>query len=161
MLDTEDAVLIDVREPAEHWSKHIALSKLHPLSKISSEQLQDQDKVHIIYCLKGARGKKACEKLAQEQPSLKLYNIAGGIDAWEQAGLPLANTDKQILPLDRQVQISVGILLLAFSLLSTFVSSVFIWPMTLMGLGLCVAGITGFCGLGRVLAMMPWNQRVQ
>jgi len=55
MLDTEDAVLIDVREPAEHWSKHIALSKLLPLSKISSEQLQDQDKVHIIYCLKGAR----------------------------------------------------------------------------------------------------------
>jgi hypothetical protein len=28
-----------------------------------------------------------------------------------------------------------------------------------VGAGLLVAGVTGFCGMARVLALMPWNRR--
>ncbi|WP_350309936.1 DUF2892 domain-containing protein [Pseudoalteromonas sp. SCSIO 43095] len=67
---------------------------------------------------------------------------------------------KSVLPLDRQVQLSISTLLLLFSVFTLTVSSQFIWPIIFIATGLFVAGSTGFCGLARLIALMPWNQRV-
>lgn len=158
MFSKGDCLLIDVREPAEHASSHIPNSYLHPLGKISAASLSN-DKNILIYCQKGARGKKACEKLLQDNSELNVFNIQGGIEAWDQAGHETKTTDKGILPLDRQVQLSIGVLLILFSTLALSVSSLFAWATGFIGLGLFVAGTTGFCGLGRLIAIMPWNQR--
>lgn len=160
MLSENACVLVDVREPAEHLSSHIPNADLHPLGKISADNFA-ADKDILIYCQKGLRGNKACQKLLQDKPDLKVFNIRGGIEAWEQAGLETQSTDSAFMPLDRQVQLSIGILLIAFSLLTISVSTAFVWAICFIGLGLSVAGMTGFCGLGRLIAMMPWNQRVQ
>ncbi|WP_371193927.1 rhodanese-like domain-containing protein [Glaciecola sp. SC05] len=159
ILEAENAILIDVREPAEHASKHIPQSLLHPVGKISDADIKDKQQTLMIYCQKGMRGKKACEKLTSENAELKVFNIIGGIEAWESAGLTTQSTGAKLMPLDRQVQVSIGVLLVVFSLLSLFVSNSFGWATAFIGVGLFIAGSTGFCGLGRIIAMMPWNQR--
>jgi len=160
MIAKENAQLIDVREPAEHASLHIPESKLHPVGRISAKDIENKEQTLLIYCQKGGRGKSACEKLLNENPDLKVYNITGGIEHWQKSGFDTKKGDSNMLPLDRQVQLSIGIMLIVFSALALTVSNAFVWVTAIIGMGLFVAGSTGFCGMARVVAMMPWNQRV-
>jgi hypothetical protein len=64
-----------------------------------------------------------------------------------------------ILPLDRQVQFTVGLGLLCASVLAWLVHPAFLLLVAFFGAGLTLAGATGFCGLARLLAWMPWNRR--
>ena len=86
-LDKNQAILIDVREPAEYASQKIAGAGLHPVGSISVNSIPQTDKKILIYCQKGARGSNACQKLMTENEELEVYNIEGGIEAWHQAGL--------------------------------------------------------------------------
>lgn len=160
LMKNGDVGLIDVREPAEHASAHISNSKLHPLGTINETVINQEKKAHIIYCQKGGRGKNACEKLLSENPNLSLFNISGGIESWQEEGFDITKGKKSVLPLDRQVQLSISTLLLVFSVFTLTVSSKFIWPIIFIATGLFIAGSTGFCGLARLIAQMPWNQRV-
>lgn len=67
----------------------------------------------------------ACEKLSRRNPKLEIYNLAGGMDAWASAGLPLVGGNPP-LPLDRQVQLTLGIAFLAASA-ATFLSARSLW----------------------------------
>lgn len=160
ILDTENALLIDVREPAEHASKHIPQSQLHPVGRISEANITDKQQALLIYCQKGMRGKKACEKLISENADLKIYNIIGGIEGWESAGLQTQSGKLNVMPLDRQVQLTIGLMVLTLSLLTLTVATGFAWLTAFIGVGLFIAGTTGFCGMARLVAMMPWNQRI-
>jgi rhodanese-related sulfurtransferase len=160
IIEQEKAQLIDVREPAEHANLHIPNAKLYPGGRISAKGIEDPEQALIIYCQKGGRGKSACEKLLSENPSLKVYNITGGIEHWQESGFDTQKGTSNVLPLDRQVQLSIGTMLLVFSILALTVAPAFVWAVTFIGMGLFIAGSTGFCGLARVVAMMPWNQRV-
>jgi rhodanese-related sulfurtransferase len=86
-LDKKQAILIDVREPAEYASQNIVGAALHPVGSISVNSIPQTDKKILIYCQKGARGSNACQKLMTENEELEVYNIEGGIEAWQQAGL--------------------------------------------------------------------------
>ena len=86
-LDKNQAILIDVREPAEYASQKIVGAALHPVGSISVNSIPHTDKKILIYCQKGARGSNACQKLMTENEELEVYNIEGGIEAWQQAGL--------------------------------------------------------------------------
>jgi rhodanese-related sulfurtransferase len=160
LMAKENAQLIDVREPAEHANVHIPNSKLHPVGKISATDIENTEQALLIYCQKGARGKNACEKLLSENPDLNIYNISGGIEHWQQSGFDTQKGNSNMLPLDRQVQLSIGIMLLIFSALALTISNAFVWVVAFIGMGLFIAGSTGFCGLARIVAMMPWNQKV-
>ncbi|MFC3122271.1 rhodanese-like domain-containing protein [Agaribacter flavus] len=153
-----EAILIDVREPAEHQQGHISGSLLLPLSKINNAALPKSNKEIIVYCQKGLRGQKACQKLINENASLSLLNIEGGIESWQSAQLSIDKPATNTLSLDRQVQLFIGILLILFSGLSLSISSSFTWAIMFIGAGLLIAGSTGFCGLARLLAIMPWNR---
>ena len=65
----------------------------------------------------------------------------------------------QPLPLMRQVQIVAGALILLGVALGYAFCSGFFLLSAFVGAGLTFAGITGFCGMARLLALMPWNRR--
>jgi hypothetical protein len=56
------------------------------------------------------------------------------------------------------VQLIIGLLVLTGSLLGFFVSPWYFLLTGFFGAGLTVAGLTGFCGLARVVAHAPWNR---
>lgn len=160
-LEQHEAVLVDVREPAEYAAENICGATLLPLSRVSRLALPDcTGKKLVIHCRKGGRGISACEKLLAEDPSLDIYNLEGGIEAWRAAGLAVATPGKPILPLDRQTQLSIGILLVAASLAGYLFTPAFFLLTGAIGMGLMVAGMTGVCGLALLIARMPWNQRI-
>lgn len=158
-LKEDKATLIDVREPAEYASEHIEGARSVPLATVSSKLLQDSKAEHIVFqCQSGRRSQNACEIIAKENPSADVWNMEGGLNAWKEAGLPTHKGERRIIPLDRQVQITAGLLVLAGALLSYFVNIHFIWLSAFVGAGLFQAGITGWCGLAKLMAIMPWNQ---
>jgi rhodanese-related sulfurtransferase len=58
----------------------------------------------------------------------------------------------------RQVQIAAGSLVLLGLILSQLVAPAWILLTWFVGAGLTFAGISGFCGMARLLALMPWNR---
>lgn len=159
-LDAGEAVLVDVREPAEYAAESIAGAALMPLASVNKAALPScAGKKLVIHCRKGARGGSACEKLLAEDPNLEIFNLEGGISAWTAAGYPVQCSGKFFLPLDRQVQLTIGLCVLTGSLLAYFVSPAFFLLTGFFGAGLTFAGLTGFCGLAIVMARMPWNQK--
>lgn len=157
-LDNNEAILIDVREPAEHAAQKISGAALHPVGTICCSGIPQTDKKILIHCQKGLRGSNACQKLIAENDSLEVYNIEGGIQAWRQAGLPVESSGKMMLPLDRQVQLTIGLSVLIFGLLGYFVNPVYALGAAFFGAGLTNAGLTGWCGLAKLMAKVPWNR---
>lgn len=68
---------------------------------------------------------------------------------------------KQPLELMRQVQMAAGGLILTGAALGTFVHPSFYGLCAFVGAGLFLAGATGFCGMARLLAVMPWNRAMK
>lgn len=157
-LGNDEAVLIDVRQPAEHNAQHISKAVSIPSSSIGKSNLPDcGGRKIVIQCQRGFRSKSACSQLQREMPDTTLYNLAGGISAWVKAGYPVEGSGRTVMPLDRQVQLTIGLCVLGGSLLAYFVNPQFLFLTGFFGLGLTFAGLTGFCGLARVMAKMPWN----
>ena len=71
----------------------------------------------------------------------------------------MTKDSSQPLPLMRQVQIAAGSLALLGVILGYTVSSIFFLLSGFVGAGLILAGVTGFCGMARLLDKMPWNRR--
>lgn len=158
-LDNNEVVLVDVREPAEHAAENIKGATLLPLGSVSKSTLPPLiGKKLVIHCRKGGRSGSACEKLLAEDPNLDIYNLEGGIEAWRAEGLTVITSGKAFLPLDRQVQLIIGLLLITGSVLGALFSPAWFLLTGLIGMGVTVAGLTGFCGLALVIAKMPWNQ---
>ena len=158
-LDKGEAVLVDVREPGEHEAAYIPGAFHLPLAKVSKSALPDASaKKLVIHCKAGKRGGMACEKLLAEDPNLELYNLEGGLDAWAEAGHEVKTCGKFFLPLDRQVQLTIGIGVVAGSLLGYFVNPAWLLFSGFFGLGLINAGLTGWCGLALLMAKCPWNR---
>lgn len=161
-IDSEETVVVDVREPAEHAAENIEGANLLPLSVVSKNALpQVHDKKLVIHCHTGKRGNNACKKLLAEDPNIEVYNLEGGISAWRAAGFQVVSSVKYFLPLDQQVQLTIGLGVLAGSLLAYFVSPLFFLLTGFFGAGLIFAGVSGFCGLAMVMAKMPWNQSIK
>jgi hypothetical protein len=91
-----------------------------------------------ILCHSGTRAKKAAAKFAFAGFE-NCVVVDGGTQAWADAGLPVERGAHTVLPLDRQVQVAIGSIVLVGVLLSQFVNHSWIW-------------------LSGVMARMPWNQ---
>jgi rhodanese-related sulfurtransferase len=85
------AVLIDVREPWESEQQHVPGARLIPLSEVA-ERLDEipDDRDVFVHCRLGGRSAKAVEFL-REHGRPRAINVVGGIEAWEEAGLPVAH----------------------------------------------------------------------
>lgn len=91
------AVLLDIREPVE-WEHHIAGAVqvprgllefvADPASPRHNAEL-DPDRRVIVYCRSGHRAALAAVTL-QSMGFENVANLEGGITAWREAGLPMA-----------------------------------------------------------------------
>lgn len=157
-LERGEILLIDVREPGEHKSEHIEGAKLIPLGEISHEKLPGKSHPIVIHCNSGRRSEQACRKLLEQDANLDIYSLEGGIVSWKNEGLPVKNQGRAVLPLDRQTQLAAGFLAFIGVLLGGIVHPAFYALSGLVGLGLMTAGLTGWCGMAKLLAKMPWNR---
>lgn len=92
LINREDALVLDVREPGEYSGGHILGAKNVPLSRIDSGGAElagkRKDRPVIVCCESGHRSARAAAVL-KGQGYTKVLNLAGGIAAWQQAGLPV------------------------------------------------------------------------
>ena len=86
-ISREWVQLIDVREPVEYRQGRIEHSTNIPLSCLLNEiDKFSIDKKMVMICRVGVRSRLACEKLISEGYNFDLFNLEGGIIAWEAAG---------------------------------------------------------------------------
>lgn len=155
--------LIDVRTPLEYNEVHaegarlIPLDKLDPQAVMRSRNGSAEDPVFVI-CRSGSRGARAAERF-RAAGFQNVVNVEGGTLAWEQAGLPVVRGTKKVISLERQVRIGAGSLVLLGALLGWLVHPGFFVLSAFVGAGLVFAGVTDWCGMGLLLAKMPWNNR--
>ena len=91
LINREDAHVVDVREPAEFAAGHLPDAVNIPVGKLAERvgELDDfKDKPIILCCASGMRSNKACAEL-KKHGFARLFNLAGGVDAWVAAGYPL------------------------------------------------------------------------
>jgi rhodanese-related sulfurtransferase len=158
-LENNEAILIDVREPSEHEAEKISGSNLLPLAKLCKNSLPKyENKKLVLHCRSGKRSASACQKLLDEDSNLEIYNLEGGILAWSSEGFKTENSGKFFLPLDRQVQLTIGLGVFIGSILGYLVSPVFFLLSGFFGAGLMFAGLSGYCGLAILMSKMPWNK---
>jgi rhodanese-related sulfurtransferase len=151
--------LIDVRTSLEFREVHAAAARNIPLSDLTAADVAPANKRHeavYLICQSGTRARQACEQLAA-QGFTRLYNVEGGTVEWVKRGLPVVR-GKKGMSLERQVRIAAGSLVLIGVALSYFVHPYLIGLSAFVGAGLVFAGITDTCGMGMILAKMPWNQ---
>lgn len=152
--------LIDVRTPVEFREVHAAGARNVPLDSIDPKSLVDagngspQDSLYVI-CKSGNRSSKACQRLIDAGVA-QVVNVEGGTQAWEAAQLPVVR-GKKAISLERQVRIAAGSLVLLGVILGMF-HPAFFGLSAFVGAGLVFAGITDTCGMGMMLAKMPWNR---
>jgi rhodanese-related sulfurtransferase len=156
--------LIDVRTPAEHGEIHVPEVHLAPLEGLDAAKLAAakgfaKGEPLFIFCRSGNRSKQAAAKL-QKGGYQQCCIVEGGTMAWAQAGLPVNRGASRVISLERQVRIAAGILVLTGVLLTYIVNPAFILLSGFVGAGLTFAGITDWCGMGMIIAKMPWNQHV-
>ncbi|NBJ10699.1 rhodanese family protein [Microvirga arsenatis] len=159
LLD-QGAVLVDIRETDEHARENIPGARLMPLSKLDAADLALHEGNPVIFhCRSGARTQGNAARLAATAGSAcDAYILEGGLDAWKKAGLPSAVDRRQPLELQRQVQIGAGSMAFLGTMLGLLVSQWFFIIPAFVGAGLTMAGVTGFCGMARILRKAPWNR---
>lgn len=158
----EKLSLLDVRTPVEHAEVHVPGAHLEPLDKLDPAQLHGKngfakDQPVFVFCRSGTRAKQAAEKLEKNGFTLT-HVVEGGTMAWANAGLPVNRGAAKVISLERQVRIAAGAIVFTGVLLAQFVHPAFIWVSGFVGGGLIFAGITDWCGMGMLIAKMPWNQ---
>lgn len=92
MMNSEDVVLLDVREASETAAGKIAKAIQIPVGAIGkriSELEKHKAKTILVYCKTGSRSGIACKELSK-QGFEKVYSLNGGIMAWQDAHMPLS-----------------------------------------------------------------------
>jgi rhodanese-related sulfurtransferase len=155
MIDRGEPVqLIDVRTPAEFRELHALGARCVPLDRLDPAAFGPGTLYFI--CRSGGRGEKACQRLLAAGRA-DVANVEGGTLAWEAAGLPV-HRDRRAVSLERQVRIAAGLLVLLGVGLRLFVHPYLLGLAAFVGAGLVFAGVTDTCGMGMLLARLPWNQ---
>jgi rhodanese-related sulfurtransferase len=153
--------LLDVRTPVEYRELHVAAARNVPLDKLDPAALMrtrngSEDKPLYLICRSGSRGEQACEKFLAAGFT-NVVNVEGGTLACVEGRLPVVR-GKKAISLERQVRLAAGLLVLLGALLGWLVHPAFVGLSAFVGAGLVFAGITDTCGMGLLLARMPWNQ---
>jgi len=152
--------LVDVRTPPEFREVHLVGARNMPLDrldlKVVALERRSQDQPLYIICQSGGRGRQACAMLRTAGAHNVVY-VEGGTLACVQSGLPVIRGPKTI-SLERQVRIAAGSLVLLGTALGVFVRPGILLLPAFIGAGLVFAGITDTCGMGLLLARMPWNR---
>jgi rhodanese-related sulfurtransferase len=91
LLNRQDAVMIDVREPAEFSAGHAPNARNIPLAQLDKrigELEKFKNRPAIIVCQAGSRAHSATA-LLKKAGFAEVFVLAGGINAWQQANMPV------------------------------------------------------------------------
>jgi rhodanese-related sulfurtransferase len=161
-MQAGDTLLVDVREDYEHGEERIDGALLRPLSSFDPDAVRRDagSKRVVFHCRSGKRSADAAKRYGQAGETT--FHLTGGIEGWKAAGRPVVRpATGPRLPLMRQVQIVAGALVATGVGLGVTFSPWFLALSGFVGCGLMFAGITGWCGMAKLLAVMPWNRALR
>lgn len=91
LINREDAIILDVRETNEFQTGHI-VNSIHIPQGFLKDRLGELEKHKgkpiVVACRSGHRSGQACS-LLKKSGFENIYNLSGGVMAWESASLPL------------------------------------------------------------------------
>jgi rhodanese-related sulfurtransferase len=91
VIARDGVIVLDVRTPAEFKTRHLKGAVLADVKSQTFEKQVaglDKTKPYAVYCAMGPRSTRACE-LLRKAGFTQLYELDGGILAWEKAGKPV------------------------------------------------------------------------
>ncbi len=93
LLNHDNAVMIDMRSDKDYREGHIVNAVHVPLDSgdIPASLNKYRERPVIVYCQRGHRSTAVCNKLSK-QGFESVYNLQGGVLAWQKAELPLSKT---------------------------------------------------------------------
>ena len=95
LAESGEAEVIDVRRDYEHEAGHIAGSRHIEMNDLTSHADSiPKDRTVVFYCRGGSRSAMAAE--AFSQAGFDARNMAGGMKAWAEQGLPLEPADGEV-----------------------------------------------------------------
>ncbi|MCF8998387.1 rhodanese-like domain-containing protein [Acinetobacter nectaris] len=156
-MQLKKALIVDIRSPQEYLREHITHAINIPIEDLGNTTQLPKSENIIFYCKAGNRTKTNIHIF--EKTFTQAYLLKGGIDAWKTNHLPTTQDKNQPIDIQRQVQITTGLLILIGLLLGYTISTWFFLISTGIGIGLVFAGISGYCGLAKVLMKAPWNTK--
>ena len=148
---------VDVRNLDEFAGERLAGAACVPMDRLmSAAGAWDPAEPILLTCQMGVRAAKAAGQL--EQVGFKdVHIVQGGLNACKEAGLEVVRTGRG-MPLQQQVMIGAGSVLLTGLILSVVVHPWFLAIDWFAASMLLVAGISGFCPMAKILGRMPWNR---
>ncbi len=91
LINDEDALVLDVRTAGEFAAGHVPGARHLPLDRLP-ERLEElapwRERPVVVFCRSGQRAARAAA-LLQRAGFRRVHKLAGGLLAWEEAGLPL------------------------------------------------------------------------
>ncbi len=158
-LENGEIHLVDVREQVEFAGGRVKGASLLPLGELEKRHKElDHSKPIYVMCRTGRRSAEAQRKL-RDLGFTSVVNVSGGIEAWKKEDLPVERDEHAPWSIERQVRFAAGLLVLTGVLLSIFVHPYFIALSGMIGFGLAFTATIDWCGMGLLIAKMPWNKR--
>ena len=150
--------VVDVRSGAEFDSEHVPGSRHVPLDQLAQrvDEIRATPAPRLLLCRTGTRAAMARKVLAELHVG-GLTVVEGGIEAFRKAGGE-TQTGEPRMSLERQVRIVAGAITLLGVVLGAFVHPGFLALAAFIGAGQVFAGLSDWCGMGLLLAKLPWNQ---
>lgn len=159
LIDSGKAVLVDIRESDEFAREHVPGAHHVPLSGFNPADFPgDGGKIAIFHCASGARTAEAAPRILGTTFA-EVYQLDQGLAGWKKAGLQTVVNRKMPIAIQRQVQITAGMMTLIGVILGFTVSPWFFVLSGFVGAGLTFAGVSGTCAMATILGFMPWNRR--
>ncbi len=159
-----ETTVVDVRTAGEFESVHILGARNLPLNSLDTQLISEIGRISqaqpvYLVCHSGTRARLAAEQFNGDGIENTVV-VEGGAQAWQDAGLPIKRGEIATISLERQVRIAAGTIVLVGVQLNWLVHPWFIGLSAFVGVGLVFSGISGRCGMGRMLAKFPWNSRI-
>lgn len=161
-LLNQGALLIDIRDTDAWQLEHIqgALSLPFPCSESGVlSHLPLMGKQVVFYCQTGQRTAALAARLKVMAHGAEVCMLKNGLNGWKKAQFITVFNPSLPLPLSRQVQMLAGFMIMAGVLLGSAFSYYFYFLPSLIGAGQIFAGVTGWCGMARLLGRLPWNRQ--
>ncbi len=159
VLKDDEIHLVDVREQMEFAGGRVSGASLLPLGELEERHKElDHSKPIYVMCRTGRRSAEAKQRL-KSLGFTNVINVVGGLEAWKKQSLPIERDEHAPWSIERQVRFTAGILVLTGVLLSVFVHPYFLILSGLVGFGLAFTATIDWCGMGLLIAKMPWNRR--
>ena len=157
----KETVIIDIREIDEYNAEHISWSINIPMSSFDNwwrELLRKYKwKELVILCRSWWRA-KISEEIIKEECNCNVRVYEWWIIKWKEKWNKVKQIKKNHLPILRQVQVTVWLLIIVFWLLAYFISNIFIILSIFIWSWLLYAWITWSCMLASIIAKLPHNK---